>query len=104
MVDAVPLEDDVAGRDVDLLDDAVAREALLRPADAAQVGRDLSVGGDERRAARRELELVQVAAETVPRSHRRDVPVGQVVDLVYPLPTPATLSIPCHQVSTGLPR
>ena len=103
MVDAVPLEQDAAGRDVDLLDDAVVDEAPLRPADAAQVGCDLPVGGDERRSARRQLELVQVALETVPRAHRGDVTVRRVVDLVFPLPVPATFSSPCHHVSTGLP-
>ena len=84
VVDAVPFEEHAPGRDVDLLDDAVLDEAPLRPADAAQVGSNLTVGGDERCSARCQLELVQVAVETVARAHRGDVTVRRVVDLVLP--------------------
>ena len=70
VVEAVPLEDDLPCLDVDLLDDAVLCVAVLRPADRAQVDGNLVVDGDVRGAARRQLELVQVAVEAVRRPSR----------------------------------
>ena len=84
--EAVPLEEDAARRDVDLLEDRVERVAVARAADGAQVLRYLPIDRDQRRPLRREQELVLVAGETVPRAHLRDPPVGAVGDLVAPLP------------------
>jgi hypothetical protein len=80
----VPLEDDSARGDVDLLDDAVEDEAVPRPADRVQVLRDLPVDRDERRAARGDEELMLVAGKSVPGVHLADAIVRAVEDLVLP--------------------
>src|SRR4029077_6832370 len=67
-----------------LLDDAVVHEAARRTPDRREVGRDLVVDGDVRRAARRQLELVQVTHAAAPGADPRDLAVGAVVDDVRP--------------------
>src|SRR5262249_11435000 len=99
----LPLKDPAPARQLQLLDDPADDLALLRPADARQVGRVRLVGGDERRAVRREDHLVQVG-----RPPRRGVGAG---DLPSPLAggderAPSRrpcLVAPSHEVSTGLP-
>ena len=82
VVDAVPLEDDTAGGDVDLLDDAVVHVAVPRPADRREIGRDLAVDGHVRGPTRSELKLVQVACEPATRANTCDRPIRVVVDHV----------------------
>ena len=76
----VPLEEHAPGRDVDLLDHAVGDASALGPTPRAQVPRAVVVGDDERGAARRERELVEVHPHAVAGPHARDDAVGRVGD------------------------
>jgi hypothetical protein len=105
VVEAVPLEQDAAGGDVDLLDDAVEHRPADRPADRREVVRHLVVDRDQRRPLRRERELVAVGAEAAARLRGRDhvvVLIDHVVDALA-VADPVWLE-PSHHVSTGQPR
>src|SRR5207302_8945406 len=77
---AVPLPQDLAGRNVDLLDDAVEDPALLRSADGGQVDVELVVDREQSRVSRSDHELVDVAGIAVAGADLRDLPVPVVVD------------------------
>jgi hypothetical protein len=82
VVEAVPLPDDFAGGDVDLLGDAVEYLAVGRAAVFREVVRDRVVGGDQRRAAVGEPELMLVGIEPVARRDGGDLLVVLVEDHV----------------------
>ena len=73
-------EEHAPGRDVDLLDHAVGDATALGPAPGPEVARAVVVGDDERGAARRERELVEVHPHAVARPDARDDAVGRVGD------------------------
>ena len=78
-----PLEEDLAGGDVDLLHDPV--EVLPAPADARVRADRLSVGGEQRRALIGEQELVQIALIAVAGVDLGDLVIVLVIDLVVAL-------------------
>ena len=80
VVERVPLEEDEAGPQVDLLQDAVPHEPVGRTADGAEVGSDQVVGVDQRRSVRGEPEVVQVLGVAVARADAHEGAVGGVVD------------------------
>ena len=80
VVQAVPLEEDLARLHVDLLYDAFQRDAVPRTADGGEVPRGLSVNDEQRGAAVGQEELVVVSLVTVTRAHAGDLPVGAVAD------------------------
>ena len=84
MVKAVPFEEDLAGLDVELLDDAVPRRAVLRAAGWGEIRRHRLVGGEQRGVLRGDEELVQVSVEAVARADPRYLPVRVVEDNVLP--------------------
>jgi hypothetical protein len=51
VVEAVPLEDDLAALDLDLLDDPLDEPSVDRSADRREVGAELVVDRDQRRPA-----------------------------------------------------
>jgi hypothetical protein len=91
VVQAVPLEQHLTGRDVDLLHDPVEDHAVGRTAHRRQVARDLVVGDDQGGAARGEAELVGVRGQPVAGPHRGDDLVAAVDDVVDPLPVAGPL-------------
>ena len=72
VIERVPIPEDLAGGDVDLLDDAVQ--------DLPAAGGDGVIDADQRRPARGQLQLVQVALQPVAGLHPRDLVVGLVGD------------------------
>ena len=86
---AVPLEQDLPGLDVDLLDDAVDDLLVGRAADGAEVGGRGGVGQDQRGVPRRDEELVEVRHVAVGGSDGGHRLVVVVVDLVGPALGPA---------------
>ena len=80
VVERVPFEEDEAGPQVDLLQDAVPHEPVGRTADGAEVGSDQVVGVDQRRSVRGEPEVVQVLCVAVARADGGEAAVGGVVD------------------------
>jgi hypothetical protein len=86
VVQAVPLEQDLAGRDVDLLHHAGQRHPLDRAADLGQVRGPRPVGGNQRGVLRADHELVQVHLESVARLDGGDGAVRGVGDDRLALP------------------
>ena len=80
VVQAVPLEQDLAGSDVDLLHHAGQRDPLGRAADCGQVRGPRPVGGDQRGVLRADHELVQVRLQPVARLDGGDGAVRGVGD------------------------
>ncbi len=87
VVQAVPLEQHAAGRDVDLLHGPGQGHPLLRPAQLGQVGRHRPERGDQRGVLRGDDELVQVGLQSVARADGGDGPVRTVGDhrLAFPV-------------------
>ena len=81
---AVPLEEHLAGSDVDLLDDAVEDFLVGGTAHRGQVRGPDGVCEDQRRVPGRDEELVKVREVTVTGSHFGDLLVAVVVDVVGP--------------------
>ena len=77
---AVPLEQDLAARNRDLLDDGLRDLAVRRAAERREIGRDLPIDGEQRRVSLRDQELVDVAGEAVARGHVGDHVVPVVGD------------------------
>jgi hypothetical protein len=77
VLDAVPLEQHAARPDVELLESSLQHAPALHA--------DLANEGHQRRVARRQLELVDVAEQAVAWFHVRDEPVAVVVDGVAAL-------------------
>ena len=100
VVEAVPLEEDPAGCDVDLLDDRRRRPCRRfgPPTEERSYG-TLVVDRDQRRPLRCQCELVPVGVEAVAGMHGRD-DVIRAVDDVVDVP----LASVCDHVSTGWPR
>ena len=79
---AVPLEQHLAGLDVDLLDDAVDDLLVGGAADGGQVRGRRGIGDDQRRVPGRDEELVEVGGVPVGRPDGGDLLVTVVVDVV----------------------
>ena len=71
VIEAPPFEEDAAARERELLDDAADDDAVAKPAEARQVRRHRLPGGDERRAVRRQHELVEVGMAADPSAVRK---------------------------------
>ena len=79
---AVPFEEHTAGGDGELLDDALQHEAVARASELTEVGGHLAVDREQRFAARKQLELVDVAGEPVPGADDLQQPVGAIQDVI----------------------
>ena len=79
VVEHVPLEDELPGLEVDLLDRRVLERALLRAAVGGQVDRHLLGHGEDRRPTRGEEDLVAIGGEAVAGEDRCDPPVVLVI-------------------------
>jgi hypothetical protein len=80
VIQAVPLEDDLAGLDVELLGDPVPRCAVLHAAGRRQIRRHRRVGRQQRSVLGRDEELVQVPPVAVARPDSRNLAVSIVED------------------------
>ena len=98
VVEAPPLEQQPAGRDVDLLDHALLdRVAFSRAPEERQVVRDLLEDGEQGGVAWREQELVQVARAAVRGVDLCDGAVAVVGDDVVAVSAGCRLSAPPRQ-------
>src|SRR5215208_7457776 len=77
---AVPLEDDLPGLDVHLLDDPFPGHAILRATDRGKVRSRRGVGRQERGVLRGDEELVQVPPQAVARAHPGYLAVSAIED------------------------
>jgi hypothetical protein len=94
VLEAVPLEEHLPGRDVELLGYAVQHNAVCRAAHRGEVHRHLVVDRDQRNAFGRDQELVVVARVAVPRSEPPHLPVGAVEDDVLALAVAGVVADP----------
>ncbi len=99
VVEARPLQHHEARPHVDLLHQAVGHGAVGGAAHRGQVAADRVVGGDQRRALARELELVQVGLDAVSGVHVAHIRVGLVEQHVFaePVPVHRDVSLPPRQ-------
>ena len=98
MIEAAPLEQHLAGRDVDLLEHRVLDRPAPRAADRTQVRALHRVGRQQRRSPAGDQKLVQISAVAVARVHVRDRRVGGVGDHVAPdAVTERDVSLPPRQ-------
>src|SRR5436853_951163 len=81
---SVPLPDQAAGGDVDLLYDRVQQGPVARPSNRREVRLHRGVDRDERVALRRDRELVQVGLIAIGRAYGLDDLVGVVEHHVVP--------------------
>src|SRR5919112_555289 len=80
VLQAMPLEDDLPGLDVHLLDDPFPDHAILRAANRGEVRSPRSVGHQERGVLRGDEELVEVPTVTVARAHSGYLTVRAIED------------------------
>jgi hypothetical protein len=98
VIEAMPLEEDPASGDVELLDDAVQDLAVLRAADGGQIARNGVLDRDERGALGRQAEFVLVRVEPIAGAEGAKLAVDDVVD-AFAVPA----EFPRPQVSDGAP-
>src|SRR5918993_2367761 len=80
VLQAMPLEDDLPGLDVHLLDDPFPDHAILRSTDRGEVRSLRSVGHQERGVLRGDEELVEVPTVIVARTHSGYLTVRAIED------------------------
>ena len=80
VVEAVPLEQHAAGRDVDLLDDPLDDLPVAGPADSGQICAELAVDRDQCRSTRRDQEFVQIALVALAGLHSGDLAIAVIDD------------------------
>src|SRR5215203_1945152 len=97
VLQAVPLEEDLARLDVHLLDDPVHHGGLLRAADRGEIHLHSVVDGEERGVPLGYEELMVVPREPVPGADSRHLPVGAVEDQVLPVAPAAVHALPPGQ-------
>ena len=88
MVEAVPLAPHEPRAQVDFLEDAVGDRAAARASHRREVAVDRVERRQQRRALRRDVEVVQVGFVAVARVHAPDLLVGAVVDHLFALAEP----------------
>src|SRR5215217_4287619 len=94
VLQAVPLEEHLAGLDVDLLDYPVEHSAVRRTPYGGQIPRHLIVDRDQRRVLGRDEELVVVALVAVAGPDPLYLPIRVVHEHVLALAKPRVESLP----------
>ena len=101
VVEAVPLEEHLPARELELLHDAADDSIVLLPTEGGQVGVGVGVRRDQRRVLGRDQKLVQVGGPAAARGELRDPPVGLVDDHVRPV-TETVRRVPLPPGQDGL--
>ena len=102
VVEAAPLPEQAAARQLQLLHDAADDLAPTASSDTRQIPRPRLVARHERGVLRRDHELVQVAVEAARGGEAEELAIRRVEN--DPLSVcEAVHALPSHQVSTGFP-